>query len=271
MLFGALEIKMQDDLPVKKKFTGHYLMNTYSTKLPPASHWSLTVRKGMQLRLTDSLGGANVGMLFYNPYLMSEKYNAPDTLKCQHTFKLSRGHCLYSDMGRIFCSIIDDSFGWHETICGNSHKQHINDKFGQRNYQSDHNDWKQNGYDSFLVELAKYELGDRAMASNINFFSEVGVSEDGSLCLTRTSNPGDFVTLRFEMDTLVIMHNCPHPLSSAEEYPRTPLDVTIEPALPVAADDYCMNLCPENSRGFKNNALYHLGLPTSPLVSEVQR
>ena len=48
-------------------------------------------------------------MLFYNPDNLLERYNAPDTLKCQHTFKLTRGNCLYSDMGRVFCSIVEDT------------------------------------------------------------------------------------------------------------------------------------------------------------------
>ena len=235
-------------------------MNSYSTELPPNSHWSLTVRRGMQMRLTDTLGGANLAMLFYNPYLLSEKYNAPDTLKCQHTFKLSRGHCLYSDMGRIFCSIIEDSFGWHETVCGNSHKEHIDKNFGVRDYQADRNNWKQNGYDSFLVELAKYELDDRSMASNVNFFSAVEVNESGDLSLASPSEPGDSVTLRFEMDTLVVMHSCPHPLSQTTEYPRKPVDILLEPAQAVAEDDFCKNFRPENQRGFENNALYHMGL-----------
>ena len=86
-------------------------------------HWSLDAYAAARvLRLIDVNGGANVGMLFYNPYNLLERYNAPDTLKCQHTFKLTRGHCLYSDMGRIFCSIIEDSVGWHDTVCGNSNK-----------------------------------------------------------------------------------------------------------------------------------------------------
>ena len=46
------------------------------------------VRKGTTLRLIDNEGGANVGMLFYNPMNKLERYNAPDTLKCQHTFCL---------------------------------------------------------------------------------------------------------------------------------------------------------------------------------------
>lgn len=101
------------------------LTTEYSTVLAPGAHWSLVVRRGIQMTLTDLEGGANVGMLLYNPTLLSEKYNAPDTLKCQHTFKLTRGHCLYSDMGRVFASITADTFGWHDTICGNSHAGHV--------------------------------------------------------------------------------------------------------------------------------------------------
>jgi len=83
----------------------------YSDVLPGGKHWSLVMRRHNRLRLTDIEGGANVGMLLYNAVNFVERYNMPDTLKGQHTFKLTRGHCLYSDMGRIFCSIIEDSAG----------------------------------------------------------------------------------------------------------------------------------------------------------------
>lgn len=231
----------------------------YQTVLTPGAHWSLVVRKGMQLILTDLEGGANVGMLFYNPTLLNEKYNAPDTLKCQHTFKLTRGHCLYSDMGRIFASITEDSFGWHDTLCGNTHAHHIESRWGARNYQTQRNDWLQNGFDAFLVELTKYGLKKQDLAANLNLFSQVSTDDEGKLQLSRHSQAGDAITLRFEMDTLVIMHTCPHPLSMADEYPRKSVQVLLEKADPVTSDDYCLNLCDENRRGFHNNALYHMG------------
>ena len=83
-----------------------------SDTLPGGKHWSMMLWRDSQLKLTDIEGGANVGMLLYNPLNLLERYNAPDTLKCQHTFKLTEGHCLYSDMGRIFCSIVSDTSGW---------------------------------------------------------------------------------------------------------------------------------------------------------------
>lgn len=232
----------------------------YKTILAPGSHWSLTVRRGMQMTLTDLNGEANVGMLFYNPTMLSEKYNAPDTLKCQHTFRLTRGHCLYSDMGRVFASITQDSFGWHDTICGNSHSHHIDRRWGGRNYQTQRNAWLQNGFDAFLVELTKYRLKKQDLAANLNLFSEVSTDEEGQLRLSRQSQAGDSITLRFEMDTLVVMHTCPHPLNTSDDYPQKPVQVCLERGSPVLQDDFCFNLCDENRRGFHNNALYHLGM-----------
>ena len=234
--------------------------NHYQTVLAPGAHWSLTVRRGMQMTLTDLEGGANIGMLFYNPTLLTEKYNAPDTLKCQHTFKLTNGHCLYSDMGRIFCSIVEDDFGWHESVCGNSHASHIEKRWGARDYQNDSNLWKQNGNDAFLVELAKYNLDRRSMAMNLNLFSKVTADNDGNLSLQASAKAGETVTLRFEMDTLVVLHTCPHPLNSENEYPHKAVQLALNKAAPVQDDDFCMNSRPENIRGFQNNALYHLGL-----------
>ena len=233
----------------------------YQDTLSPACHWSLQMRKGTSLRLIDEEGGANVGMLFYNPTNLLERYNAPDTLKCQHTFKLTKGNCLYSDMGRVFCSIVEDSVGWHETVCGNTTSKSTKAKWGEKTYQDYHNDWNQNGYISVLVELAKYGLGRKDMAANLNLFTAVPVDNEGNLkYVENNSKPGDFIELRFEMDTLVLMHTCPHPLNPSTEYPRKSVRYEIRQADEIKSDDYCMNFRPENQRGFKNNEIYHLGM-----------
>jgi urea carboxylase-associated protein 2 len=236
----------------------------YTTTIPGNGHWSLEMRRGTFMKITDLEGGANVGMLFYNPRNLLERYNAPDTLKCQHTFKLQRGNCLYSDMGRIFTSIIEDysangEGNWHDTICGNSNAEQIEKQFGKRDYQKDRNSWLQNGSDAFLVELAKYGLGRADMASNINWFSKVIADDNGNIKLdTKNQSIGNSVTLRFEMDTLVLLHTCPHPLNQSNTYPFKPVQVELGEADSVSEDDYCKNFRPENQRGFQNNALYYL-------------
>ena len=219
----------------------------------------MQMRKGTTLRLIDKDGGANVGMLLYNPNDKLERYNAPDTLKCQHTFKLTRGHCLYSDMGRIFCSIIEDTVGWHDTVGGNLTDANLKKKWGVKSYQEKRNDWTLSGEHSFLVELAKHGLNKRDMAANVNWFSRVFTDDSGSLNFdSSNSHAGAHVDLRFEMNTLVIFHTCPHPLNDATDYPKKALTYQIRKSGPVKDDDFCMNSRPENQRGFQNNAIYHL-------------
>jgi len=232
----------------------------YEDEIPGGAHWSMLMRQGTCLRLIDKLGGANVGMLFYNPSNYLERYNAPDTLKCQHTFKLTHGHCLYSDMGRIFCSIIEDSVGWHDSVGANSTKKSVAEKWGEHSYQDYHNDWTLNGHDSFLIELAKYGMNARDMAANLNLFSKIAVDENGNMHYeTDNSKAGNAITLRFEMDTLVVFHTCPHPMNPAIEYPKQPVIYQISKAAAVSENDECMNSRDENRRGFKNTQLYNIG------------
>ncbi len=234
-------------------------MNNYETLLEGGKHWSLAINRGVGLTLEDVEGGANLGMLLYNPSNLLERYNAPDTLKCQHTLRLTRGHCLYSDMGRIFCSIIEDTLGWHDSIGGTADRELVRRRWGILSYQQARNGWTQNGHDAFLIEAAKYGLGKRDLAANVNWFSKVGVAEDGALSFDPAhSRPGSAVTLRFEMETLLLLHTCPHPLNPAPLYPRHPVRLSLFEAPPMTDTDVCLNACAENRRGFANNRLYQL-------------
>ncbi len=230
----------------------------YQDTIDGGCHWSMLIKRGTTLRLIDQQGGANVGMLLYNPHNYLEKYNAPDTLKCQHTFKLTRGNCLYSDMGRVFCSITQDTCGWHDTVCGNSSKALVHQRWGEKTYQQYRNLWQQNGEEAFLVEIAKYGMNRKDLAANLNLFSKVHVDEHGNLQFdSNHSQAGQSIDLRFEMDTLVVMHTCPHPLNLATEYPRKPITYQLMATPPPDADDLCRNHCDENQRGFQNTELYN--------------
>ncbi len=232
----------------------------YATTLPSGKHWSLRLRRGLSLQMTDKLGNANVAMVFYNPHNLLERYNAPDTLKCQHTFHLTQGHCLYSDMGRVMASITMDSAGGHESISGNSNRESVEIRYGKRSYQNDRNNWYQNGHDAFLVELAKYGLSQADLPANVNWFNRCEIKEDGAVRLHDVEQKSArSVHLRLDMDCLVILHTCPHPMLNNKKYPEMQIDIALRDADPIQDDDECMNRCDENRRGFENNRLYHLG------------
>lgn len=231
----------------------------WEENLASGAHWSGIVRRGNSLRLTDMQGGANVAALFYNADEKLERYNMADTLKAQHTAYLTTGVVCYSDMGRVLCSITADTCGWHDTLGGVSNAALVERKYGITRYQEQRNDYYKNGYDSLLNELGKYGLGKRDLVSNINFFSKVTVDADGELIFhTGHSKPGATLDLRFEMNSLVVLSTCQHPLDPSPQYQPRPLKVTLWRSGPAPADDACRNRCPENQRGFINTERLYL-------------
>src|ERR1700745_956490 len=124
--------------------------------IQPGAAWSHVLKRGTALRLGDLEGGANVGAIFYNFDCPVERYNMPDTLKAQHIAHLTKGFVLYSDMGRILCSITDDTGGWHDPLCGHNDAAAVKRKYGASSYQTDRNAWHRNTRDNFLAEVSKY-------------------------------------------------------------------------------------------------------------------
>ena len=231
----------------------------FEETVPPGANWSHVLKRGTTLRLTDPDGGANVAALMYNFELPCERLNLPDTLKCQHTARLTRGHCLYTDMGRILVSLTADTCGWHDPLAGWSTAQSVEEKYGAKNYQTARNDWHRNARDGFLTELGKYGLGERDLAMCVNFFSKVTVDESGALRWHENhSPPSAFVELRAEMNTLVILNTCIHPLDPAPTYAPKPVTLTVFTSPPPGPDDFCRNSCPENARGFTLTERYFL-------------
>ena len=117
----------------------------YRDVLPGGAHGSLVLRRGRLLRLTDVEGGANLALLAWNATEKSERLNLPDALKCQHTSKLTRGHCLYSDMGRVLLCITNDDLGWHDPMGGLSTAAEVRARYGAGDYQTLRNDFYRNG------------------------------------------------------------------------------------------------------------------------------
>ncbi len=222
--------------------------------------WSRVVRRGQTLRLTDVEGGAALAALFYNAEEPSERYNMPDTLKAQQIARLTAGFVLYSDMGRVLCSVTQDSVGWHDTITGHGTATHARAKFGEGSYQKLRNDWHRNSRDNFLVELGKYDLGKRDIVANLNFFVKVAVDEHGSLSFVPGhSKPGGFVELRAEMNTLIVLSNTPHPLDPSPTYAPKPIALTLRTGAPAGQNDPCRLSRPENARGFTLTESYFAG------------
>jgi uncharacterized protein len=229
----------------------------WETVIPAGTHWSGILRRGLALRVIDLEGGANLAAMFHRQEDPLERYNMADTLKAQHTAHLTRGHALHTDMGRVIASITADTLGWHDPLGGVGDAELFARKYGEQRYQAHRNAMIRNGRDSLVLELAKYGLGVRDLAANVNFFSKVAVGEDGALeFLPRHSRAGAAFDLRFEMNTLAAFSSAPHPLDPHGEYAPKPVKLIAWRAYAAdaaaSADDVCRTACAENERAFIN-------------------
>jgi urea carboxylase-associated protein 2 len=226
--------------------------------VPGAGHLSLRVRRGTSLRFIDLEGGANVALVMYRADERQERLSLPDTLKAQHTSHLTAGHVLYSDMGHVLASISADTLGWHDPLCGVSDAALVAARYGASRYQEERNAMHRNGKDSLLVELGKWGLGLRDLVPGLNLFSRVGADADGRLqFVPGHSSQGDYVELRFEMDTLLALSSAPHPFDPSPAYAPKRVGIVAWNSGTAGADDPCRNACPENRRGFANTELVY--------------
>ena len=231
----------------------------YEETVPGGGHTSFVLKRGQLLRITDIEGGANVSLLLLNAHEKSERLNLPDTLKCQHTARLTAGHCLYSDMGRILAAITADTCGWHDSMGGLLNAAEVAEKYGQGRYQELRNGFFRNGMDNLLVELGKWDLGLADLLMNLNLFSKVTVDSDGCFHFEAgNSKAGDYLELYAPMDTLVVLTALQHPMDPNPQYAPKPVQLSWQQVQSDGISVLCRTSRPENGRGFHNTERLYL-------------
>lgn len=198
-------------------------MNTIQEfTIPARAPWSHTVKAGQTIRIVDLEGNQAVDCLFYNAHDTSERYSSCETVVLQQNIFLGVGTQLISTEGRPMLTITADNVGRHDTSGGACSCESNTLRYGH------HTKHQHACVENFIYELAQHGLGKRDVVSNINWFMNVPVLEDGALGIVDgISGPGKFVELRAEMDTLVVISNCPQINNPCNGFNPTPVQVTI--------------------------------------------
>ena len=232
--------------------------NLWNLTLGSGAKWSGTISKGKLIRIRALEDGANLSGLLFNAYDLTESYNMPDTLKAQHTSRLTKGHVLMSDNGRAMASFVQDDLGWNDPIGGYTTRQLTNEKYGVTSFQEHQNECFRNGEENLAMELMRNGLQFRDMVPVFNLFSKIQVDDAGQMhFIEGHSKKGDTVTLRTEMDIVLLLSNTPNPHDPRTNFPSVPIELEVLPAEPVEEDDYCVNYRPENKRAFENTWDYY--------------
>lgn len=206
--------------------------------------FSRIVRKGQMLRLVNTSGAATPALIALNADLPSERLNTGDTAKVQWNAYLGKGRLVYSEMGRVLFSIVEDTCGYHDLIAGASTAASVARRFADDPYRT-------NARDNFILALGKFGLSKREVVPCISFFTGIDIVDGSKLkWLGPVSKAGDFIDLRAEMNVLVAVSNTSHPLNP--DGAESAIEAIVWDGPPPAPDDPCRTSCEEATRAFVN-------------------
>jgi uncharacterized protein len=190
--------------------------------IPSRAPWSGVVKRGQTLRIVDLEGNQSGDCILYNATNPEERYSAAQTMVAQKNIFLGLGTNLISNEGNVMMVVTADTLGRHDTIGGACSCESNTLRYGH------HTKHQHACAENFLYELGQHSMGKRDMTSNINWFMNVPVEPDGSLGIVDgIGAPGKYVDLLAEMDTLVVISNCPQINNPCNGFNPTPLRVIV--------------------------------------------
>ena len=215
--------------------------------LPGGWYTTLTLRAGETIRIQTDEHPSAVSLLAWRRDDPSERVNYADTVKVQWTTALQKGRVIFSDMGRVMLSIVEDSGAYHDALAGGSTAAS-----NAKRYEGSH----RNTRDNFVLAAMKLGLTARDIPPCITFFAPVRVDAGGGFVWHHDKRRGgDYIELRAEMDLLLALSNCPHPLDPAPLYDPASVDVLWIETAEIRPDDLCRTATEEAKRAFENLSL----------------
>ena len=183
-----------------------------------ANNYVSEIPAGRRLRIIDLGGQQAVDFLAFDLANTEWRYNNANSIKLNRTIYVTKGFKLYSDVADVLMTVIADTVGRHDTIGGACSSQVNKLRYGINGTCACR--------DNFLVALKQRGMSARDIHANINFFMNVPVETDGSAEIVEgLSTPGDYVELKADKDTLVVMSNCPQFYNPCSGWNPTPIRV----------------------------------------------
>jgi hypothetical protein len=216
--------------------------------VPGGWYFVTRLNRGEALRIVNASGKACVSLQAWNAHDASERLNHADTIKVQWAASLRKGRVILSDMGRALLSVIEDTSGAHDTLAGCSNATTNAARYG---------DGFRNSRDNFILAAGKLGLDRRDVHPCVALFAPVSVDPQGQFeWHGERRSAGDFVDLRAELDLLIALSNCPHPLDPSPDYAPGDVEIIRYQVAAAADDDLCRTASLEAKRAFENNAFY---------------
>ena len=228
----------------------------WAETVPGGGYGHRRLAAGTRVRLTDLTGEACAAVLLFNATMPWERLNVADTVKIQWQVYSGAGQLLLSDQGRVLATVEQDSSGHHDAVYGVSTQARNEERYGDGAPQGG----SPAGRELLVVAATKHGLGRRDVAPCVTFFQGVRIDEDGRPRWQGSAGAGAAVTLRLEMDAVVLLADAAHPLDPRPGYTCGPLGVVAWRGEPTGPDDELWDLTPEGRRALENTVDHRKGI-----------
>lgn len=210
------------------------------------------VARGTRVRLEDPIGDACAHVLLFNADQPWERLNVADTQKIGWQAYLGVGHQLLSGDGRVLATIVADTSGRHDALCGTSTALRNQQKYGDSAPEGP----APSGRELFTLAAAKHGLGPRDLPPSISFFQGVRAAPDGGLVFVGNSGAGGSVDLLAELPLVILVADVPHPVDPRPAYTVGPLRIHAWRSRPTGPADPLWDASPESHRAYLNSVDY---------------
>ena len=194
---------------------------TWAETVPGGRYTSKVLARGTRLRLRDVDGTACAHLLLWRADAPWERLNVADTVKVPWQAYLSAGHPLLSDQGRVLATLVSDTSGHHDALCGTTTLTGNAAKYGAGEVESS----SPAGRELLALAALKNGLTRRDVAPSLSFFHGVRVDADGALVSTGSAGAGTAVELITHLPLIVAVANTAHPLDPARRFTVGSLEV----------------------------------------------
>jgi uncharacterized protein YcgI (DUF1989 family) len=190
--------------------------------IPAREYTSLILHRGEILRVIDLEGKQVADLVATNAADKSEKLSCVYSNLLNGTWKLTKGHILYSNRARPMISIKEDKVGLHYSGGGFCSEEINFLRFKVRNTR--------NCAENLTLAFRPHGIlrEDFDFDSCFNIFMNLTFQPDGSMKLQEPlSKPGDYIDLKSEMDCIIAISNCPQDRNPCNGFNPTPLQIKV--------------------------------------------
>ena len=190
--------------------------------IPAREYTSLRIGKGQTLRIIDLEGKQVADLVALSSENKAEKLSCVYSNILNSTWKLTKGHTIYTNKANPIFLITEDKAGLHYSGGGFCSEEINYLRFKIRGTR--------NCADNLTAAFRPFGIGreDFDFDNCFNIFMNLTFQSDGSMSLGEPiTESGDYIELTAKMNSIVAISNCPQDKNPCNAFRPTPLRIQL--------------------------------------------